>query len=203
MTGVEKIVEKILSDARAQAQEMTNMAQAEANALCERVKARAKEDASVIVAEAKNSMEERDRRIVSVAELEIRKRVLAAKREVLEEAYAQAAQVLTALDADAYRQRYLHIVRPAIQKGTEGIAPGPKDADRLGAAFVDMLNAALKAEGKTAQVVLLPVRENIEFGCIVCSGGMEIDFSTQAVMRVVRENTEGEVAKILFARQGE
>lgn len=203
MTGVEKIVEKILSDARAQAQEMTNTAQAEANALCERVQARAKEDAAAIVAEAKNSMEERDKRIVSVAELEIRKRVLAAKREVLEEAYSQAAQTLTALETDAYRQRYLHIVQPAIQKGTEGIAPGRKDAERLGAAFVDMLNAALQEAGKPAQVAPMPVRDNVEFGCIVCSGGMEIDFSTQAVMRVVRENTEGEVAKILFARQGE
>lgn len=198
MAGSENIVQRILEQAREQVQSMQQDAKAKADA--ERVAAvkRAQNEADGIISQGEAEKAEREKRILAVADLELRKRRLAAKREVLDEAYSLAEQKLKAMPDDQYMKAYAGIVAEAIIKGTEGIAPAAADEHRLGAAFVDSINQGLNAQSRTAQVQLLQPRTDIAGGCIVCDGGMEIDYSHAAVMRGLREASEAEVAHTLF-----
>ena len=76
------------------------------------------------------------------------------------------------------------------------------DVQRLGQDFVNLLNQALQRAGRRAEVTLAHERTDIAGGCVVCSGGMEVDCSHQALLRAVREKTEGEINHMLFAQEG-
>ncbi|NLA52525.1 MAG: hypothetical protein GX860_10455, partial [Alcaligenaceae bacterium] len=159
----------------------------------------AKQKAEKLLSDARAEMQERERRITAVAEIEIKKQELAAKRIVLDEAYEAALVKLASLDTDSYRELYIKTVLPAITKGTETIAPSRRDKDRLGQAFLDMLNKRLEAKGIKAELKPAPPRDDADFGLWVIDGSCEIDFTNKAVIRAVREKTEGETAKLLFA----
>ena len=199
MAGTEIIVEKILSQALEKAKEIKDAAKLEAEQFEKNAIEQATKKAEKLVSDAKAEMQERERRITAVAEIEIKKLELAAKRAVLDEAYEAALVKLASLDTDKYRELYLKSVLPALTKGTETIAPAAKDAERLGQAFIDMLNKRLEANGIKAQLKLAPPRADADFGLWVIDGSCEIDFTNKAVIRAVREKTEGETAKLLFA----
>lgn len=204
MAGSENIVQRILSEARESAKAMEAEAREKAQADSERHIKNAEQRAAEMREQNIADLAERERRILAVADLELRKRTLATKRQVLDEAYSQAEKKLAEMPDDQYVKAYMNIVAEALVKGTEGIAPSSADQNRLGAGFIGQLNARLNNEGKTADIKLMPVRTDIEGGCIVCDSGMEVSYSHAAVMRNLRENTEADVAHTLFdsSREG-
>lgn len=88
MAGSENIVQRILSEARDSAKAMDEDARAKAKAEGERAVKAAEQQAADMREQNVADVAERERRILAVADLELRKRTLAAKREVLDEAYA-------------------------------------------------------------------------------------------------------------------
>ena len=53
-------------------------------------------------------------------------------------------------------------------------------------------------EGKANGLVLAEPRNDIAGGCVIVSGGMEVDLSTAALIHGVQLVTEGEVSRLLF-----
>jgi len=196
----EKITGRILSEAKAKADAI----EAEAQQAYESVIAQAKEKAERITQgaeeSAKAALSDAERRHVAVAELDAKKFRLSEKIRVLDEAFLKAKEAFLALDEANYRKAYMGILLPAIATGSEGIAPA-KDEERLGEGFVAQLNDALKADGKVGELTLLPKREDISGGVVLCQGSMEVNFSTAAVMRQVREEIEGKTAKLPFSEE--
>lgn len=203
MAGTEKITEKIISQAREQADERVNQAQKDAEALLQRAQARAKDSAAAIEAQCKLDMAEQERRAMSVVDLDSRKRELAAKRDVLNETFDKALAGFEAFDEARYRAAYVQIVQAAIAKGSEEIVPAKADEAVLGQAFVDELNARIARNGLKGELKLGASSDEIARGCIVRDGGMEMNFSTRAVLRTVREECEGDIAAQLFPAQQE
>lgn len=199
----ERITQRIIEEARARAAEI--VAGAEENAKAASLKVRQEADAAsdAILSKAKNDATEKQRRAVVVAELESRKNELAVKRGVLDAAYEKATAAFRKLDAPAYQNAYLKIVLASLSKGTESIAPAEKDKDTLGADFIKMVNKALQDKGMPGDVKLSDARRDIDGGLVILDAGMEINYSVESVMRSCREETEGDVAKILFqAKEG-
>lgn len=197
----ERITQRILEEAQQKAAEITAQAESAAKRATEEARAKTQADCEAILLRANNDAEEKQRRAVVVAELDSRKKELAVKREVLDIAYEKAAQAFVAMDDAAYQAAYIKVTLPSISKGTESVAPGKQDEQRLGAAFVDRLNAEAAKKGLPGELKLGPARTDMDRGVVISDRGMEINLSTASVMRSVREETEGEVAKILFAAQ--
>ena len=151
-------------------------------------------------AAAKDSLSDAERRFVAVAELDAKKYRLGAKIQVLDEAFREAESAFLAMEPAAYRAVYERIVLSAVSSGREGIAPAA-DETRLDQGFVDGVNATLRAQGRTGELVLMPKREDISGGLILLEGSMEINLSTAAVMRQVREEIEGQTADLLFGQE--
>jgi len=196
----EKITQRILEEAREKAQAIRAEAESAAGSVVSEARERAQILTQKVEAAAKDSLSDAERRFVAVAELDAKKYRLGAKIQVLDEAFREAESAFLAMEPAAYRAVYERIVLSAVSSGREGIAPAA-DETRLDQGFVDGVNATLRAQGRTGELVLMPKREDISGGLILLEGSMEINLSTAAVMRQVREEIEGQTADLLFGQE--
>lgn len=196
----EKITQRILEEAREKAQAIRAEAESAAGSVVSEARERAQILTQKADAAAKDSLSDVERRFVAVAELDAKKYRLGAKIQVLDEAFREAESAFLAMEPAAYRAVYERIVLSAVSSGREGIAPAA-DETRLDQGFVDGVNATLRAQGRTGELVLMPKREDISGGLILLEGSMEINLSTAAVMRQVREEIEGQTADLLFGQE--
>ncbi|QWT54523.1 hypothetical protein KP626_05285 [Christensenella sp. MSJ-20] len=196
----EKITQRILEEAREKAQAIRAEAESAAGSVVSEARERAQILTQKAEAAAKDSLSDAERRFVAVAELDAKKYRLGAKIQVLDEAFREAESAFLAMEPAAYRAVYERIVLSAVSSGREGIAPAA-DETRLDQGFVDGVNATLRAQGRTGELVLMPKREDISGGLILLEGSMEINLSTAAVMRQVREEIEGQTADLLFGQE--
>ena len=97
MDGIEKIIDRISSDAQREIDDVLAAAQAEAEKITAEYQAQAKAEADDILARGEKAAAERGERLASVAQLECRKEVLRAKQEVIDEAFQLAMDKLVAL----------------------------------------------------------------------------------------------------------
>ncbi len=199
MAGSEKITERIVQQAQQQAQGILDQADAQAAAAIARAVHDAEQKAEAVIKQAALEAQDSAVRTMAVADLTLRKQMLTQKRAVLGEAFQKAAHQLSAMEDKQYAELYAKLVLEIVQKGSEGIAPAMADEKRLGEGFVASVNNALMQKGLPGDVKLLPARSQIAFGCVVVSGGMEVDLSVESVLRQTRERCEGEVASLLFA----
>lgn len=196
----EKITQRILEEAREKAQAIRAEAESAAGSVVSEARERAQILTQKADAAAKDSLSDAERRFVAVAELDAKKYRLGAKIQVLDEAFREAESAFLAMEPAAYRAVYERIVLSAVSSGREGIAPAA-DETRLDQGFVDGVNATLRAQSRTGELVLMPKREDISGGLILLEGSMEINLSTAAVMRQVREEIEGQTADLLFGQE--
>ena len=196
----EKITQRILEEAREKAQAIRAEAESAAGSVVSEARERAQILTQKAEAAAKDSLSDAERRFVAVAELDAKKYRLGAKIQVLDEAFREAESAFLAMEPAAYRAVYERIVLSAVSSGREGIAPAA-DETRLDQGFVDGVNATLRAQGRTGELVLMPKREDISGGLILLEGSMEINLSTAAVMSQVREEIEGQTADLLFGQE--
>lgn len=196
----EKITQRILEEAEERARAIRQEAESAANLTVSDARAKAAAITHQAEETAKAGLVDAERRFVAVAELDAKKYRLGAKIQVLDEAFREAESAFQAMDQEAYCAVYGKIVLSAVSTGREGIAPAA-DESRLDQGFVDGINETLRTQGRTGELVLLPKREDISGGLILLEGSMEINLSTAAVMRQVREEIEGQTADLLFGQE--
>lgn len=193
--GTQKLVDRILSDAMADAQ----ATKAQADETCRAILAGGKEQAAKLAEKNKAAREaavagilERSR---TNAELEARKNLLAERRKVIDEAFAAAYEKMCALDADA---RVGICKKLLLEEADGGETVEAAAADRAALmALLPEINAALEAAGKA------PLKEGAEaadvaYGFVLVGEGYEKDCSFEAILRDARAVEETKVAGILF-----
>ena len=96
MNGIEKIIDRISGDAQAEIDAVLAQARDEAAEITAKYEAQAKAEADEILKRGAAAAAEREERLASMAQMEGRKAELAAKQEVIEEAFALALSKLQA-----------------------------------------------------------------------------------------------------------
>lgn len=227
MNGIEKItariqedsqkeIDAVLAEARAKAAEITAQAQAEAKAAGEEV-----------LAQGRRAAAEREERMASTAQMECRKAVLAAKQEVIEEAFRQAHKQLLALPREQYVELLAELAAKASVTGKEKLIFSAPDRAQVGKAVVVAANeklaravapklpdevAASKAGAILDKVVtgasavlngtgMLTLAEEtrpMDGGFILSDGAVEVNCTFDTLIRLQRGALSGEVAKVLF-----
>ena len=94
MNGIEKITARIAEDGKAENDALLAQARAEAADIAAKYQAQAKAAAEEILAQGRRTAEERARHLDSMAQMECRKAALAAKQDVIEEAFQAAHKKL-------------------------------------------------------------------------------------------------------------
>jgi V/A-type H+-transporting ATPase subunit E len=196
--GAERIIRRILDDARAKAEAM----QAEAAKKIAAMEVEAKKTAAAkkeqVLAQARKEAEEQKRRILGVAQLDARKELLAAKQELIEEAFQRSLQVLFDMEDGAYLAVLREMLLAVVETGTETVLLSARDQGRIPAGFWPEINAALAKRGKAGKLAPGSDTRDIRGGFILQSGGVEINCSFASLLEMQRDELEPEVAALLF-----
>ena len=225
MNGIEKITQRIGADAQAEIDKILADARAEAAAIAARMQAQAESERRELAAKNERAAAEREERLVSAAQMEARKSLLAVRQEMVERAYQRALEKLRTLPEDRYVALLTTLLVRASSTGREEVIFSPEDRAGAGRAAVakanellaravapelplgdgvvaEFLNKAVAGVSALAQgTAMLSVSEEtrpMEGGFVLKDGRIEVNCTFDALVRAEREQTAGVVAERLF-----
>lgn len=201
MNGIERICERILEDARAEATRITEEAQERARSLKDKKIEQTEKNNERLYKESMDKAQERKRRMLAVAELEMRKEILSVKQQMIDEAMEKVKHAIMIIPRDEYRRIVSNMLLESAQ-GTEEVFFSVADEGRLDQSLIDEVNGKLLDRGKQGELRLSPERGSFDGGFILKSGGMEINNTFGAIIRMSRDHVESKVAEILFREEG-
>ena len=194
MNGIEKITQRIASDAQAEVDRILGDARDEAGRIAANYRAQADAEAAELAAKNEKAAAEREERLVSAAQMEARKVQLAAKQEMVEKTYIQALDKLCALPEEQYVAILADLLVKASSNGKEEAVFSPEDRERVGEAAVAKAN---ELSGK--QLRLSEETQPIRGGFILKDKNVEVNCTFETLVRLQKAETAGAVAQKLFA----
>lgn len=197
MAGAEKLIEKIIGDAEAEAAKLRQDADDKISAMRLELERDLEQQKALLEKESADASLEKKRRMAAVYDLEYRKQLLAAKQEMMGKARALALEKLLAL-SDA---QYLALMKRrllACAESGEGAVAISKDEKRLDDKFLADVNGELKSTAGKGALTFAAEKRGISGGFVYISGGMEINVSLEALLAEAWTDSEAEVAAILF-----
>ena len=200
MEGINKITARIIEDAEREIALMQQENEDKINTITAEAESAAEQESLELLARGRRAAEERRERLSSSAAVECRKLELAAKQELLGEAFDAAVEQLCSLP----REEYLALIASLAVEAAEGgeqIILSPRDAEQYGTEVILMANTALRAAGKRGELTLSAETRPIPGGFILSSGDVELNCAFDTLVRLRREKLEKEVAKILFPNE--
>jgi len=192
--GKEAIVARILSDAQSEADEIIKEAEAKAGETVSRHQAQAREMIEAFSGDIEDKAREIRERRISVGRLDMRKKKLSAKQDLIDDAFTEALKMVREMPDQEYRELITGLVLTSAAGVDEEIIFSEHDPHDLGEQFVKDLNAKLP-EGS---LTLASPSSDFETGCILRRGGRETNCTMAAVLKSIRERIEPEVAARLF-----
>ena len=198
MTGIENITGRIQADVQGEIDRIQADARAEAEKRAASYAARADRECADLLSRGEAAAQEQARRLVSAAGMASRQMTLAAKQEMLDEAFALALDKLTQLPAEEYVPLLAKLAAGAAATGREEIILNPQDQANLGAKVVEQANALLAAAGRTASLTLSRQTRPIRGGVLLSDGTVEVNCALETLVRLSRDQATGEVSQLLF-----
>lgn len=194
MNGIEKITQRIESDAQAEIDRILSEARDEAARITASYRAQADEEARDLEAKNEKAAAEQEERLVSAAQMKARKVQLAAKQEMVEKAYVQALDKLCAMPQEQYVSVLANLLVEASSNGKEEAVFSKEDRERVGKAAVAKAN---ELSGK--QLRLSEETQPIRGGFILKDKNVEVNCTFETLVRLQKAETAGAVVKTLFA----
>ena len=192
MNGLERISSRIEAETKSEIIGILDAGKAEAGRIIDDWRARIAAEEQELAARNEKAAAEREERLISAAEMEARKTVLAAKQAVVEQAYALALDKLCAISGQEKVDLLAGLLVRASSTGAEEAVFSAADrAD--GAKAVAAANAA-SGKHLTLSKDAAPIRG----GFILRDRNVEVNCAFETLVRLQRTETAGAVAKILF-----
>ena len=215
MNGIDKITQRIGADTQAEIDRILADAAAQAEAAADKFRTQAEAEDRDLLAKSERAAAEREERLVSAAQMEARKTLLTAKQEMVERAYQRALEKLRSLPQEQYVELLAALLVRASSTGREGAgkaavaranellakeaAPELPLGDGVVANLLNKVAAGVSAFAQgTAMLAVSEETRDISGGFILKDGRIEVNCTFDALVRAEREQTAGEVAKLLF-----
>ena len=198
MKGIEKITDRILSEAREEAEAIKAEASAKAEEILADYEGQAKETYEARMESGKKEAADAADRKIRAAGLQSRKDVLAAKQEMIEAAYAAAKETILNMPEAEYIEFLAEKASRASVSGTEQIALNEADQKKIGDALVKAANEKLAAAGKKAELSLSQETAAITGGLFLREKDISVNCSIDSLMAICREELDVKVSKVLF-----
>lgn len=193
MDGQQKIIDKILSDAKHDAGEMLSEALKKAEALVAAKQSEADAEYDLSVEEARKAGEEVVRRRLTVADLEVKKLLLSAKKQAVDEAFGESLKKLLALPKEEYTALVGSMIASAADDG-DVVVISENDKNVLTKAVFDKISAKI---GK--KLTLFDTFGNFKGGVMLLGKGVDKNLTFESELALLRDEVEPEVAKIMFS----
>ncbi len=223
MTGLEKIISRILSDAQAEAREIMDEATEKSLEVRAQNLTRVQQAQDRLIAEAEKEGEALVVRAKSSAAMTRRNTELAAKSEMIERAFQRAMQEIYEMDRAEYAELLLALLcktlnaqreseRDSMRLYGENIAPeyyelmlNDRDSGDVAATVMSGVRAAALS-GKipadmSIKVRLCPTPVDIDGGLVLRCGDIETNCSFAMMLAAVRPALEPRIQQILYKDQ--
>lgn len=227
MNGIEKITARIAQDGKAENDALLAQAREQAAEIAAKYQAEAKAAADEVLSQGRKNAEARARHLDSTAQMECRKAVLAAKQDVIEEAFQAAHKKLLSLPREEYvaflanlavqasvtgKEKLIFsaddraqvgkaVVAAANEKLARAVAPKLPDevaGSKVGAVLDKVVSGASALMNGTGMLTLAEETRPMDGGFILSDGAVEVNCTFDTLIRLQRGALAGEVAKVLF-----
>jgi V/A-type H+/Na+-transporting ATPase subunit E len=193
----EQVIEKILSDAKAEAD--TIVKEAKAKAAAEKTKADAqladyRQQAEVL---AQQAAEDEKSHVLAAARMEAAQEYLAEKTKILDSVFERAEQRLGQLPDDEYRELMGRLMADAAETGEEEVLIG-RDESRIDQNFINEINGRL-ADDKKRNLKLADERHDFSGGFVLRRGKIKTNVSPAVLLEQARNALVIDLAKTLFS----
>jgi V/A-type H+-transporting ATPase subunit E len=193
---VEQVAEKILADAKAEAEKIKKQAQ-------EKVAAeQAKLDTQLIEYKkqtkilAEKAGKDEKSHILAAARMDIAKQFLAEKRKILDEVFEQARRQTQNLPDDQYHELITKLMLEVVETGDEEVVTDKKEK-RIDKEFIKQINHKLGPDHK-GNLKLSDEKQDLGSGFILKRGKIKTNVSIEVLLNQARKELEIELAKELF-----
>lgn len=191
-----QVIDKILEDAKAQAEQIK--AQADENLATEQKNLDAELEQFRKETEelAKNTAEDKKLQMLAAARMDISKQFLAEKSNLLNEVFVKANEQILHLPDDQYRQLMKKLLLKAVETGDEEVIIDSNEK-RIDNELIKEVNREL-GPGFKGNLRLSEKRLPIGGGFILKRGRIKNNVSLGVIVESAREKIEAELAKELF-----
>ena len=179
--GLESVKEEIIRNAKEQSSAMIADARRQANQLAKEAEKKIEETKQRIEEETKRTADMTKRQFLAAAELENKKMLLDAKKQVIEKAFEEAKAKIEKMD-DKKRETLL---KKLLEKSSKEIEVGKVYCSKKDLKLLK----GIKAE--PAEIIGGLIAENKE-------GTTRVDYSFESLLESVREKELQKISKILF-----
>ena len=191
-----QVVDKILANAKAEAQKIKKQTDASEAAEQAKLNEQLNEYKKQTEVLAKKAGEDEESHIMAAARMDIAKQLLTEKRKILDEVFEQARQQLQNLPEHDYRSLCNKLMLEAVETGDEEVIIDKKD-NRINQDFIDQVNRQLSSKGK-GELRLSEQKQNIGAGFILKRGKIKTNVSLDVLLNQARKELEIDLAKELF-----
>lgn len=198
--GLEEIKAKVIDEARTKAEARVATARREADSIRARGAVDAEDLERRLLRRARQDAEARKERRITDARLASRKTVLAEKQAVLDDVFGSALDAFAA-SGDEFRSALRQALLNAVETGEEALALPRADRDAWGTTFIEKLNRELSAQGRKGSIRLAEEDPDLTSGAVLRGHGVEVNLSSDLMIRQVREQLEERVAHLLFGEE--
>ena len=196
--SLDNIVSKILDDAQLKAHEVRKKALESSSVIIKEAEAKAEALSWEIIKETKQKIAVENRRFEVNQSIEHKKAILEKKQAMIGEAFEKAKDELANLDDDKYRALLKNILLFNVEKGDETLLISPVDARRITDGLLKLVNNELAKTGKAGKLKL-KIDDGVKENSFILEGkNTRLDVGLEPVLAELREEIDGEVAKILF-----
>ncbi len=195
--AIEDIIRKIESVSETKIKEILTSAKEEESNILAQAEIEAEKIRNKILETGNKELAEKRSRQITMTTLEARKTLLAEKQRIIGGIYAGVLKKIEELPKDEYT-RLLKGLILKLANGGEEIIIAERDKPRIGANFLKELNRELTKKEKKPLTFSSMVR-NIPGGFLLRSGESETNVSLPLLIKLLREDTELQVVKVLFS----
>ena len=193
----EQVIDKILADATAQAEQTAAQTNAKDQAETEKHNAEMSEFEQQSKVLAKEAARDEESHLLAAVRMEIAKEYLAEKSKILNDVFRQARDRIEKLPDEEYRGLMTKLMIEAIETGDEEVVVDKNDT-RIDLDFIKEVNRKL-GPGYRGNLRLAQAKQDIGGGFILKRGKIRTNVSIAVLIDQARKDLEIELAAQLFA----
>lgn len=194
--NAEQVVQKILTEANAQAEKIVNEAKAKAAELKAGLDTEMADFDARTAQLAQDAADDKLQRMLAGARMDSAKQMLAAKVEVLNEVVDRAKKAVNELPDEEYLSWVMTRMKQAVESGDEKVIVG-KNENRINDSFIKKVNRELGV-GFKGNLQLSAERGDFSGGFILSRDKIQINVTTDVVIDNLYESMQIELSQILF-----
>ena len=194
MTGTEKIIAHIETDAKAQAEEIISAAEARCAEIKSKYELQAADLYQAKIREGVKACQDKEDGALRISRMEARKSTLAVKQEMVSKSFEMALEQITSLPEEQYIAFLKRLAMQASSTGNEEILLDARDREKIG----EKLLAAVNAEPGKSLTLSDETRE-IAGGLILRRGNVEANSSAELLVDLTRSELSSKLANVLFS----